>query len=437
MEGKRLFMVGKALIVTVLSLIFVSAAWAIKSAKEYEFKGVPDGAQPNTGLISDGAGNLYGTTTLGGENNKCGNANGCGVVFMLSRNQSQRWTKTLIYKFTNGPDGAYPQGNLTLDSMGRIYGTATGGGANSSGTVFRLSPNQGGTWTESTLYSFRGASDGGQPAAGVILDSVGNLYGTTQGGGICNPYCNGVVFKLALSNGQWTETTLYSFPNGSNEFASGGLTFDDAGDLFGTKFVGGGAQCQCGIVFELTPNQDGTWTESDLHDFTFGLDGGGPSSGLTIDSAGNLYGETLYGGSFACPTSGCGVIFELSPISGGWNYTVVYTFNGLNGSKGASPRGGLTIGSKGELYGTTWGGGDPSCFNGYGCGTIFKLFPKDGGGYSLSMIGRFDGANGSSPVGGVTTDAEGNLYGTASQGGDLSCSADFSTGCGVLFAITP
>jgi uncharacterized repeat protein (TIGR03803 family) len=426
--------IRRAIVAAVVGLVLVPGVLAITSGKEYKFKAAPDGTEPSSGLISDGLGNFYGTTIIGGETigNTC-SAGGCGTVFMVSRNQAGVWAKTLIYKFTGGTDGAFPQGNLTFDGTGGIYGTATRGGVGQNGTVFSLTPNQDGTWTENTLYSFTGGADGGQPATGVILDQVGNLYGTTLGGGICTPFCNGIVFELTPSNGKWTETTLYSFTDGGSANPSG-LVFDVAGNIYGTTGRGGSAPCICGTVFELMPNQDGTSTESVLYTFTDGLDGGTPSSGLTFDSVGNLYGEAYFGGSFACPTSGCGVVFQLSAVSGGgWKYGVVHTFSGLNGSKGEGPIGGLALDASGDVYGTTNVGGDAAC----GCGTIFKLSVKAGGGFNFNMIASFNGANGSIPVAGVIVDTAGNLYGTASQGGDLSCSVNFSRGCGVVFTISP
>jgi len=154
---------------------------------------------------------------------------------------------------------------------------------------------------------------------------------------------------------------------------------------------------------------------------------------VTLDSAGNLYGETFDGGSFACPQSGCGVVYELTFNSGEWKLQVVHTFNGLNGLKGSQPTGGLTFDTEGNLYGTTSGGGNLTCNNGNGCGTVFELTPKSGGGFGFGLVGTFNGPAGSGPNYGVIVDA-GTLYGTTFSGGSPNCSPE---GCGVAFGVTP
>lgn len=265
------------------------------------------------------------------------------------------------------------------------------------------------------------------------MDSTGNLYGA--GGGGCIEECNGTIFKLTPnSSGTWTESILYTFQGGTDGGFPTALVLDGGGNLFGTSFSGGAGRssCVCGTVFELSPPQSGTtWQKTILYSFNDGLDGGFPSSGVIFDSAGNLYGETFDGGSFACPGSGCGVVYELTPESGSWKFGVIHTFNGVDGSKGSQPSGGLSMDSVGNFYGTTGTGGDAACNNGNGCGTIFKLSPKTGGGFNFSMTAVFNGATGSSPAQGVIVDALGNLYGTTFAGGSPTCN------CGVAFAITP
>jgi uncharacterized repeat protein (TIGR03803 family) len=414
--------------VTFAALILLPNTWA-RSGKEYKFRGMPDAELPG-GLVADGVGNFYGTSQ-GGRNSCSGiNPPTCGAVFEVSRDQSGHWSENVIYSFAGGSDGIDPEGELIFDAVGNLYGTTTRGGNPGDGTVFRLSPNQNGTWTKAVLYNFQGGADGGAPLSGVILDSAGSLYGTTTSSGVCNPYCGGTVFKLTPGQGgSWSKNTLFTFPGGVNGTVSpSALVLDATGNLYGSTSRGGAAGW--GTVFQLAPNQDGTWTETDIYSFTDGLDGGYPSGAVTFDNAGNLYGEASVGGSFACPISGCGVIFKLSPELGNWTFTVAHTFNGLNGSKGQQPGGGLVFDDAGNMYGTTRG---TVC--GSFCGTIFKLSPNTGGGFTFSMIGAFNNIDGAFPAAGVIVDSAGNLYGTAQVGGNLNCNAPF--GCGVVFTLTP
>jgi uncharacterized repeat protein (TIGR03803 family) len=209
------------------------------------------------------------------------------------------------------------------------------------------------------------------------------------------------------------------------------VVFDSVGNLYGTTYRGG--DNGAGTVFQLTPNQDGTWAETDIYSFTDGLDGGYPSSGVIFDTAGNLYGEASEGGSFACPMTGCGVIFKLSAGLGNWTFNVVHTFNGLNGSKGDLPLGGLAPDSAGNLYGTTAGGGGSDACGTSGCGTIFELSPGARGTLTFRMIGTFNNADGAAPDAGVIVDNAGNLYGTTSAGGN----SPHCIGCGVVFMVGP
>jgi uncharacterized repeat protein (TIGR03803 family) len=414
-------------------VVFVgSAAWGVKG-KEYGFKGSPDGAFPLGSLVSDGAGNFYCATTGGGRNSY-------GAILKFSANQNGRWAETVIYAFTGGVDGRAPQGSLVFDRLGNLYGTTTGGGGTGNGTVFRLSPNQGGAWTEEILYSFQGGADGSQPASTPVFDAAGNLYGTTQNAGVCVPsgYCGGTVFKLTPNQGNtWSESPIYSFPVNQDQLGPtlpSGVTFDSSGNLYGTRYFGG--TLGWGAVFELTPNPDGSWTENTPYNFTDGLDGGNPTGGVTFDSAGNLYGEASRGGSFACPEYGCGVIFKLAPSpSGGWEYAVAYTFDGIDGRKGTAPYGGLVFDTVGDLYGTTNTGGDLTCFGfDFGCGTVFRLI-LSADGATLKIMAEFDGVDGAFPVAGVIVDKAGVVYGTAEQGGNLNCEPPY--GCGVVFMLTP
>jgi uncharacterized repeat protein (TIGR03803 family) len=441
MARSRLLVIGRVLVAAVAGLILVPGSWAITSGKEYKFHGgLENGEQPYGGLVSDGAGNFYGTTNGGGIST-CSQYVSCGTAFKMTLGQDGSWTESVIYKFKGGSDGAFPSGSLIFDAAGNLYGTTTGGGMG-SGTVFELSPAQDGTWTERVIYSFDGDAQGGNPT-GVVFDSAGNLYGTNQYGPA--PTYSGAVFELTPSqNGEWTENTLYAFLGGQDGAYPNGIALDAEDNLYGSTIQGGviqnGFGCGqqgCGTVFELTRSEGGSWTKAVLYAFNNGLDGGYPSSGVVFDAAGNLYGEASVGGSLACPFIGCGVVYSLTPDLGNWKFSVAHTFNGLNGSKGQYPGGGLVFDSAGNLYGTTGdggGGGSTACGD-FGCGTIFKLSPKAGGGFTFSLIGAFNGTDGSYPGAGVIVDAAGNLYGTAEEGGDLNCFAPY--GCGVVFEITP
>ena len=332
-------------------------------------------------LTMDAADNLYGTTEEGGT--VCPGV-GCGVVWKLAPNPKGSRTVNLLHQFGGG-DGAAPHAGVVLDAAGNLYGTTQDGGGSGTvcsggcGVVFKLAPNPDGTWTESVLHRFTGP-DGNQPLAGLNFDAAGNLYGTTLYGGTQE---EGTVFKLAPnSNGTWTESVLYSFTGPDGAGPAAGLTFDAAGNLYGTTIYGGPAGCNgetgemCGVVFKLAPNPDGTWTESVLHSFfTAGDDGAGPYAGLTLDEAGNLYGTTVQGGSAAC-TDGCGVVFKLVPSADGtWTESVLHRFTG--GADGAGPWAGLVFDAAGNLYGTTIQGGSAACTN--GCGVVFKLAPTASG----------------------------------------------------------
>jgi uncharacterized repeat protein (TIGR03803 family) len=327
--------------------------------------GCPDGKVPHAGMIFDSNGNLYGTTSDGG------NSSRSGVAFELSPPAGGHgpWTETVLHTFCmDGPcsDGKQPEAGLIFDSHGNLYGTTLEGGAHGAGAVFELSPAGGGTWTESVLYSFCGASgcaDGASPVAGLIFDSAGNLYGTTQGGGA---HGAGAVFELSpAGGGTWTENILWSFcsvsgcTDGYTPLA--GLIFDSQGNLYGTA-QGGGANGNGGVAFELSPAGGGRWTESVLQNFCLAScsEGSSPQAALIFDSRGNLFGTTYAGGS-----TDHGVVFELSPSGGGlWTETVIHAFTGM--PDGAFPASSLIFDSHGNLYGTAGQGA-------YGVGAVFEL----------------------------------------------------------------
>jgi uncharacterized repeat protein (TIGR03803 family) len=318
-----------------------------------------DGREPNAGVVLAAAGDLYGTTVLGG-------VYGVGTVFELSPKAGGGWTEKILHSFIgNGKDGDEPYAGVVLDASGNLYGTTIGGGANGSGTAFEVSPRVGGGWTEKILYSFIPENRGElQSYSGLILDGAGNLYGTTAVGGSSG---FGSVFELSpAEGGGWTETVLHSFndPRKGGSEPSASLILDQAGNLYGTTVVGG-AQNR-GVVFELVPAEGGTWTETVLHAFNKnGPDGDYPHAGLIFDTAGNLYGTTASGGK-----SMDGTVFELTPAGGGvWTWATLYAFKRQNYKDGIFPYGGLVFDTAGNLYGTTSEGGDNDL------GTVFEITP--------------------------------------------------------------
>jgi uncharacterized repeat protein (TIGR03803 family) len=321
-----------------------------RETAHYSFTGGADGGLPGSpvGLVRDSAGNLYGTTIYGGAGGceQYGNPT-CGVVFKVNPSG----TETVLHAFAGSVDGGNPIGHLVRDAAGNLYGTTIfGGGFHSGvGVVFKLDP----TGKETVLYKFTGGNDGGNPHGGVTGDAVGNLYGTTLSGGASG---NGVVFKVDPTS---KETVLYSFTGGTDgRFCEATLTRDTAENLYGTTLYGGASGN--GVVFKV----DLTGKETVLHSFSGGTDGANPSPGRLIrDAAGNLYGTTEYGGA-----SDNGVVYKLDPTG---KETVLYSFTG--GADGGLPADGLIRDKAGNLYGTTFQGGDLSCNPPTGCGTVFKI----------------------------------------------------------------
>ena len=244
------------------------------------------------GVVFDRAGNIYGTTYDGG-------SYGGGSVFELSPSNGG-WTYTVIHSFGTGFDGNFPIAGVVIDAVGNLYGTTLSGGAYGDGTVFELSPANGG-WTESFVYSFTGGDDGGDPYGGLILDAAGNLYGATPG---LYPagHPGGSVFKLTPSGNSWTFSVLYTFPESGDECGPRGTpAMDAAGNLYDTTY------CYPENVFKLTP-VNGGWTYTSLHQFGVGHDGEYPEAGVTLDANGNIYGTTTYGGAY-----NNGIVFEITP----------------------------------------------------------------------------------------------------------------------------
>ncbi|MGA7217953.1 MAG: choice-of-anchor tandem repeat GloVer-containing protein [Candidatus Sulfotelmatobacter sp.] len=395
----------------------------------HNFSGTSD--YPEAGLVADSDGNLYGVTGVGVPD--C--TSKCGSVYELSPSSSG-WNFKLLYVFEGGGDGISPQSPLVLDAAGNLYGTtAYGGGTcpfqadSGCGTVFELSPNSSGGWTETVLHRFNHSSDGAFPITGVILDSSGSLYGTTEFAGVVNtisPSGCGTLYKLTPSGGSWSFSVLYTFA-ASGGCSGGVLVSDSMGNFYGTTFAGGIAKyhCRdgCGVVFKFAPSGS-SWTESVLYEFTGEADGDTPFP-LIRDSEGNLYGGALFGGSGACLPNGCGTLFELKPSGSSWSFSVLHNFNG---NDGALPVG-ITHAANGNLYGATEDGGLTANRCDQGCGTVFELTSTSGG-WTETLLHRFTGgSDGSQPPGSVILDASGNLYGTTLAGG--------TSGSGVAFEITP
>jgi uncharacterized repeat protein (TIGR03803 family) len=381
----------------------------------YTFHGLPkDGAGGNA-LVIDADGSLYGTAGSGGSDvGVCGTFGGCGTAFKLDKGGRRVWQHSFQF-----PKGFDPDAGLLRDKAGNLYGTTYLGGDTQCpedqygcGTVFKLDD----TGKETVLHKFTGTPDGWFPDAPVVEDDAGNLYGTTQYGG---PNAYGAVFKVDKSG---RESVLYSFTGGSDGCDPRGVILDSAGNLYGVTEGGGSESCSSGgdgVVFKLGATGDFTV----LHTFG-GSDGAIPVSVLLLDAGGNLYGTTTYGGNSECGGSGCGVVFKLSPSG---TETVLYTFCSLsNCVDGERPLyGPLVRDSKGNLYGTTIFGGTYSDCNGGTCGTVFKL---DAGGSETVLHNFTGKADGDGPEAGLTIDRSGNLYGTTVSGGDLNCEPSYGCG---------
>jgi uncharacterized repeat protein (TIGR03803 family) len=401
----------------------------------YNFMGGTDGGDPFGGLIKDPAGNLYGTTYYGGSANAglvykldvagqrsticsfppaaggsfpatamsrdsagnlygtIGGAVNAGMVYKLDTAGHEK----VLYTFTGGADGGRPYAAVIQDAAGNLYGTTYSGGAANAGVVYKL--NSAGN--ETVLYQFTGGADGGNPYASLILDSLGNLYGTTYSGGAAG---FGVVYKL---NAAGAETVLYSFTggvDGGNPYA--GLVSDPSGNLYGTTQVGG--TYDAGVVYKI----DTVGNETVLYSFTGGNDGGSPYSGVILDSSGNLYGTTTEGGVWYW-----GVVYKVNTAG---QETVLYSFMG--GNDGGYPgTAGVVLDSSGNLYGTTYYGGGP-----LNAGTVYML---DQAGQETLLYSFTGGPSAGYPNAGVIRDTTGNLYGTATYGGSKSG--------GAVFKLTP
>jgi uncharacterized repeat protein (TIGR03803 family) len=384
----------------------------------HNFTGGQDGASPRAGLSMDAAGNLYGTASTGGSSNCEG---GCGAVFRLS-NRGSGWTLAPLYNFTGMPDGQYPAGKLSFGPNGALFGTTSYGGVTNQnqcsgsgtgcGTIFSLRPPATFCrtaicfWTEQQLYQFTGNDDGGTPNGDIAFDSAGDLFGAGYNAGF---FGDGVVWELTPSGGSWTESVPYYFSGSDGVNPASGVTLDSSGNIYGTTRFGG--MYGLGIVFQLT-RSGSSWLENILQNFN-GPNGAQPLGGLLLDASGNIYGTTNRGGAGGLG----GQAFELMPSGGSWTDSILYSFTGESG-----PGGDLVMDSAGNLYGTTIQEGANND------GTIFKLTPS-GGSWIYTSLHDFNGQDGAQPRGSIVLDANGNLFGTTTGGGPHNQ--------GVVWELTP
>jgi uncharacterized repeat protein (TIGR03803 family) len=359
--------------------------------------------------------------------------------------QAQSPEITTLYAFTDGYDGAQPYGGVAVGGDGVLYGTAIQGGEYNGGVVFSLRPpaSPGGAWKQTVLHEFDLVGDGYSSNAGVAIGTGGVLYGTTESGGTANA---GTVFSLTPPTAQgdaWTYATLHSFsgslqggPDGYRPTA--GLVIGSGGVLYGTTWSGG--EYALGTAFSLKPPAapGGAWIETVLHSFGSATDGSIPYAGLVIGNGGVLYGPTNYSPETTKYGSGCGTIYSLTPpasVGGAWTYATLFDFDSNGCAGGAYPDGNLTVGSGGQLYGTTCGGLitlNPG-------GVVFSLKPpaSAGGAWTESVVYGFDEVKGYYPEGGCPEGAlligpNGALVGTTAVGGGLSID-----NVGTLFKLSP
>jgi uncharacterized repeat protein (TIGR03803 family) len=404
------------LAIAAATLVFASAAYAANNYKVlHDFLNAP-ASYPLGGLAADSDGNLYGTARDSNAPN-CGSSFGCGAVFKLTREANGRWSYSVIHRF-RGSDGKTPTGGLVIDRLGNLYGSTEAGGPHNFGTVFELSPFKGG-WTYQIIYGFGAYGDVANPYGALTLDVTGNLYGAASAG----PSGWGGIFELVRKGHAWRESVLHIFQNGSDgAFPEGNMVLDSAGNLYGTTLEGGSG---LGVVFRLAPRSNGTWEETTLHAFAGRQDSAYPIGGLSIDTAGNLYG-TASGGDPYCRYFGCGVVFELSPGKN-WTFHTLHTFRGPDG---VSPVGPPVINSAGDFYGVALYGGR------YGSGVLFKVSHEHGP-WAETVIHSFNSIGGEFPSPGLLFEVSGIGYGTTAGGGVQNSACSLENGCGVIFSITP
>jgi uncharacterized repeat protein (TIGR03803 family) len=367
----------------------------------YSFTGGADGGNAATGLVLDTAGNLYGTAVVGGKDT-------CGVVFKLAP-KGKSWQESVLYNFDCFATGKNPHGGVAFDPQGNLDGTTVSGGSGGScgsygcGVAFQLAPSG-----ETVLHSFSGGDDGFGPGGGVVFDTAGNLYGTAPDGG---SHGEGVIYEVTPSGSNGPDKILHAF-NGDKDGGTGSLgslLMDKSGALYGVTETGGAHGA--GTAYKLKRDSQKKWKLTILYTFQGGTDATSPYGGLVADAAGNLYGTTYYGGA-----NGLGAVYKLVRSGKGYHEHVLYSFKG--GSDGSSSTSTLIFGKAGDLYGTTSAGGG-EC----DCGTIFKVDPKTGKERVLHAFGS--GSDGAYSYYGMTSGANGNLYGATVAGGTKNQGAVF------------
>jgi len=396
---------GMAAMVVALLIAWPGASQRAAAATEkiiHTFSG-PDGINPILGVTFDSAGNLYGVASGGGSSNN-------GTVYELIPGSNGTWTEKTLLSFDGGPGGSTPVGGLVFDNKGNLYGTTKLGGHNGVGIVYELTPSSSGNWTEIALHDFGSSGDGAYPVGNLAIDSSGNIFGTTEGGGAFGngtEVQGGTVFELSLgAHGVSTEKVVHSFGSGSDgNVPKGGVILDANGNAYGTTYAGG-AEGQ-GTVFYISAS---TGIETIIHSFNPGASQGDawhPATGVTLDSEGNLYGGST-GGYDAAAFEGGGTVYKLSPQTGGtWKETLLLALGHDQFTEAIYSN--LLLDSTGHLYGTS--------LDNTG-GRVFKTFPQSGSHVTWNFINPFFGTNGTRPaVGSLAIDSKGNLYGATQAGG--------------------
>ena len=388
-------------VIIAIGLFQTPAAADSKYNVIYNFPGGSHGSGPNLfdALAIDGRGNLYGAAA-GGTGTGCDGP--CGVVYEMSRSGNGSWRENVLFDFSGYYVDGEPITSLALDNQGNLYGGAIGGKQGYGDLLYQLTPGTKG-------WNFAVVEDPGT-SIGLVADAQGkNLYG----------FFGDWIEELSRGTDGWTLTTLYKLCPKGNDCKNGirplvPLSWDAKGNLYGTTYEGGFnyPQCYCGVAFQLTPNSDGIWTYHRLHVFgSFPTDGRYPYGGLTVDASGNVYGTAADGGG----PKNRGTVFTLTQTAGGhWQETIIYGFP--DKCLCATPGGNLVFDKAGNLYGTA--SSDIQCVHGgYSCGVVFKLAPQTNGTWKYSLVHRFTGGPDGDYPNGLTMDSKGNLYGTTTSGG--------------------